>query len=295
MLKETRISSLMTNQKIIFFGNGPLADYTLETLKNAGSEIIFHAREKADLEEVKRLKSADKTGELHGVLASFGVMIKNDILDLFEPEGILNIHPSLLPLYRGSSPIETAILNGDTTFSVSVMKLVSAMDAGPIFYQTTLTEQDIFGNTVVSSSEYKQAIYQKLASAGAKWLVGHLSDKPLSETCPSTSQDDDKATFTQKFDKSMSPLNPDKKTATELLNQIRAFSGFPKSKYQLFGLDCIIISAHVATPEEITKCAKNVHTLYIQCYDKSILIIDEIQPAGRKIMDAKSFLNGYAR
>ena len=270
----------MTKEKIIFFGNGPLADYALDSLKSSGSKIVFHAKEKADLEEVKRLKSADEKNELHGVLASFGIMIKKDVLDLFEPEGILNIHPSLLPKYRGPSPIESAILNGDTTFGVSVMKLVPAMDAGPIYYQTAID----------NARPDKNDLYHTLATIGAEWLTKNLKSLPS----PSL-QDENKATFTQKFDKSMSLLNPEQKTATELDNQIRAFAGFPKSKYQFFGLDCIIISAHVATPEETTKCTDNVRTLYIQCYDDSILIIDEIQPAGRKIMDAKSFLNGYSK
>lgn len=262
--------------KIIFFGNGPLADYALKALTKKGHEIVFHAREKSDLEEVKRLKIADKTGELHGVLASFGVIIKQDVLDLFEPEGILNIHPSLLPKYRGPSPIESAILNGDKEFGVSVMKLVPAMDAGPIYFQKSITLE----------RATKDDTYQILATSGAEWIADNLENLPTP-----VPQNDDNATYTKKFDKSMSPLNPQTKTAGELECQVRAFAGFPKSKFSFFGLDCIIISAHVATPQE----KDDTHTLFIQCYDGSRLIIDKIQPAGRKIMDAKSFLNGYAR
>ena len=113
--------------KIIFFGNGPLAEAALEVLKKH-FEVIFHARTKEDLAQVIELKR--EFPEAHGVLASFGVMIKSDVLEVFEPEGILNIHPSLLPKYRGASPIESAILAGDTEFSVSIMKLAKAMDAG---------------------------------------------------------------------------------------------------------------------------------------------------------------------
>ena len=263
-------------KKIIFFGNGPLADYALAALSDC--EIVFHAREKSDLEEVKRLKIADKTGELHGVLASFGVIIKKDVLDLFEPEGILNIHPSLLPKYRGPSPIESAILAGDTTLGVSVMKLVAAMDAGPIYYQKAFE---------ISRPE-KNDVYRLLATHAAEWISRHMSKKPLSETCEVILQNDKDATYTRKFDKSMSPLDPKHKTAAELDNEVRAFAGFPKSKYEFYGLDCIIISAHIAVPEENP-------TLFIQCYDDSRLAIDLIQPAGRKIMDAKSFKNGYAK
>ncbi|MBQ1298842.1 hypothetical protein IIY24_03365, partial [Candidatus Saccharibacteria bacterium] len=75
-------------EKIIFLGNGALAEYSLGVLEKK-CEIVFHARNKEDLEEVKRLKREDPG--LHGVLASFGVIIKDDVLELFEPEGILNI------------------------------------------------------------------------------------------------------------------------------------------------------------------------------------------------------------
>lgn len=295
----------MTKQavtKIIFFGNGPLADYAKKTLIEAGCEIVFHAREREDLKEVKHLKSTDKSNELHGVLASFGVIIKQDILDLFEPEGILNIHPSLLPKYRGPSPIETAILAGDKEFSVSVMKLVAAMDAGPIYYQETLNNVTISVRAAYCRDGFivdpmydvvpsKDDIYRALATAGATWLAENINHLPTPVT-----QNDQNATYTQKFDKSMSPLDPAHKTATELNNQIRAFTNFPKSKYQFYNLDCIVISAHVAAPNETTQCLTNSkNTLFIQCYDDSVLIIDQIQPAGRKVMDAKSFLNGYAK
>ena len=85
--------------KIIFFGNGPLADAALGVLKGK-FEIVFHAHTKEDLVQVKAIKH--EIPEAHGVLASFGVLIKSDVLEMFESEGILNIHPSLLPKYRGA-------------------------------------------------------------------------------------------------------------------------------------------------------------------------------------------------
>ena len=234
-------------------------------------DVIFHARDKEDLETVKLLKA--KNPEAHGVLASFGVLIKSDVLDIFEPEGILNIHPSLLPKYRGASPIESAILAGDTEFSVSVMKLVKAMDAGPIYFQETLKGLPICKND----------IYKALAECGAKWLCEHidnLSDPVL--------QDDSLATFCGKFDKSMSELTPEIDTAEQTFRKIVAFQGFPKPKYTFFGLKCIVIEAHVATPD-------GNPILFIECADGKKVAIDKLQPEGRKVMDAKSFLNGYKK
>ncbi|MBR3594914.1 hypothetical protein IKL45_01605 [Candidatus Saccharibacteria bacterium] len=254
---------------VIFFGNGPLADFTLEVLRPAVN-LLFHAKTKEDLATVKAIKQDHP--DAHGVLASFGVMIKQDVLDLFEPEGILNIHPSLLPKYRGASPIESAILAGDSDFSVSVMKLVLACDAGPIYYQTTLK------NLPLDKTE----IYKNLAHTGATWLRDHLDNLPTPQP-----QDDSQATFTQKLDKSMSFLTPDKDSADTTLRKIVAYQGFPKPKYTLYGHDVIILSAHLATtPPEASK------TLSIKCADGQFVVIDRLQPLSRKPMDARSFLNG---
>lgn len=278
--------------KVIFFGNGLLADSALKRLESSDSiEVIFHAREKADLETVKTLKSENPDAK--AVLASFGVMIKSNILDIFEPEGILNVHPSLLPKYRGASPIESAIIAGDKDFSVSVMKLVKAMDAGPLYYQATIKAEEF-------SSEYpeKTEIYDKLATAGTDWIIEHINDLPTP-----TEQDDSEATFTTKFDTSMSVLDPTK-PAAELLNQVRAFQIFPKSKIIIADLECTIIKAHLATENEVntittTGTGDQIVTtkklLAIKAGDGNYLVIDQLQPAGRKIMDAIAFKNGYMK
>lgn len=257
-------------KKIIFFGNGPLADYALKKLEQR-FEIIFHARDKADLDEVCRMKA--ETPEAHGILASFGVIIPGAVLKLFEPEGILNIHPSLLPLYRGASPIESAILDGDNDFSVSVMKLAPAMDAGPIYWQTTLTGLPIC----------KNEIYKALAEKGAEWICENLESLP--DPHP---QDDSKATYCGKLDKSMSLLTPDTDTADKTLRKIVAFQGYPKPKYAFFGKNCIILDAHACKMGEKA-------VLKLKCADGALVAIDKLQPEGRKAMDAKSFVNGYGK
>lgn len=257
--------------KIIFFGNGPLADYALAALEaNNEIDIIFHARTKDDLARVVELKREHP--EAHGVLASFGVMIKSDVLDLFEPEGILNIHPSLLPQYRGASPIESAIINGDSEFSVSIMKLAKAMDAGPIYWQTTLEGLPI----------RKDDIYKALAETGAKWILENISSLP-----EPVAQDETKATFTRKFEKADGVIDFTGCTTKEAYRKIIAFQGFPKVKYSYFNLPCIIIEAHILEAGETAP-------LTIPCSD-GLLGVDRLQPEGRKVMDAKSFLNGYAK
>lgn len=257
-------------EKVIFFGNGPLADYALAVIERE-CQVIFHARSREDLEEVKRLKA--EYPEAHGILASFGVLIRSDVLDLFEPEGILNIHPSLLPSYRGASPIESAILAGDNDFSVSVMKLVKAMDAGPVYYQTTLSDLPL----------EKDTIYRALAETGAEWIVENLGRLP-----EPVLQDDSLATFCGKLDKSMGVLMPETDTAEETFRKIVAFQGFPKPKYTFFGIPCIVLEAHILKQGETA-------VLTLPCADGRFVAIDRLQPEGRKAMDAKSFLNGYKK
>ncbi|MBQ9019809.1 methionyl-tRNA formyltransferase [Candidatus Saccharibacteria bacterium] len=262
----------MTTPKneIFFLGNGPLAEATLAVLK-PHFNILFHARTKEDLAELIRLKTTHPSAP--AVLASFGVIIKQDLLDLFESTGgILNIHPSLLPKYRGPSPIESALLNGDTTFGVSIMKLAKAMDAGPIYYQTTLDGKNLT----------KSELYTELATLGATWLIKNLFNLPTP-----VPQDDNSATYCQKLDRSMSPLDPKSKTAPELYNQIRALATWPKSTYTFYNKECIIHSAHISDHSE--------SPLSLLCKDGKYLTIDELQPAGKKSMPAAAFLNGYAK
>ena len=257
-------------EKVVFFGNGPLADYALAVIEQE-CQVIFHARSREDLDEVCRLKR--EYPEAHGILASFGVLIPGSVLELFEPEGILNIHPSLLPLYRGASPIESAILAGDDEFGVSVMKLAPKMDAGPIYYQTTLSGLPIC----------KDEIYKALAETGAKWIVENLVNlsKPVL-------QDDAKATFCGKLTKSMGELAPETDTAEQTFRKIVAYQGFPKPKYTFYGTKCIILEAHVLKKGETA-------VLAIPCADGRFVAVDRLQPEGRKPMDAKAFLNGYKK
>lgn len=264
------MTSSGAKNKIIFFGNGPLSDYALDVL-GKDCEVIFHAHTREDLSEAVRLKQENP--DTHGVLASFGVLIPSSVLEAFEPEGILNIHPSLLPLYRGASPIESAILAGDTTFGVSVMKLVKAMDAGPVYAQATLENPPLD----------KDFLYKELAKAGASMVLS-LFKKPVEPV----EQDDSKATYCGKLDKSMSVLTPETDTAEQTLRKIVAFQGFPKPKYEFFGIKCIVIEAHILKKGETA-------VLSIPCADDRIIAVDRLQPEGRKVMDAKSFLNGYGK
>ena len=211
-----------------------------------------------------------------GVLAAFGKIVPQDAIDAI-PCGIINVHPSLLPKYRGTTPIETPLLNGDTETGVSVMRLVMAMDAGPILAQAKVP---------ITAETTKQSLYDELSTLGAQLILDVLPST-LAKNAPETAQDDAQATFTAKLSKDLSDLKFAEKAAQTLANEVRAYAGLPKSKTILLGIPCTITQAHVAD-NPLTELDR-------KCADGKYLIIDRLLPENSKEMDAKSFLNGHKK
>lgn len=209
-----------------------------------------------------------------GILASYGKIIPSSVLDLFTP-GIINVHPSLLPKYRGSSPIEAAILNGDNETGVSIIKLVAAMDAGPIYAQETYT---------LNGTETKPELYGLLAEFGADLLV-HVLPDILNGALTPVNQDETAATYARMITKQDGQLNPAELTAVEAERQVRAYIGYPKTRFKVGSHEIIVTKSHVVEAGSTI--------LDLACKDGLFLRIDElIAPSGRR-MSAAAFLNGY--
>ena len=229
---------------------------------------IYYTKNNAEINEI----IAKYQPEI-GVLSAFGKIIKDETIAAF-PRGILNIHPSLLPKYRGTTPIESALLNNDKETGVSVMRLAHDMDAGNILAQESIQ---------ITPETTKQTLYESLATTGAKLLIAALPGALAGKTNEKT-QDDSAATFTKPLDKSMSQLDLAKPAQT-LWNEIRAFAGFPKSKTTILNTPCTITEAHISDKAETA--------IDLLCSDGKYLIIDRLIPENSKPMDAKSFLNGH--
>lgn len=209
-----------------------------------------------------------------GVLVSYGKIVPQVVIDMFKP-GIINLHPSLLPKYRGPSPIETAILNGDTETGLSIMKLTEKMDAGPIYKRIKVP---------LSGSETAPELRDSLAELGAKELCNSL-ESIIGGVLSPENQDESQTTYCHLLSKNDSRFDPASISAVEAERRIRAYLTFPKSKIVVGGHEIIVTKAHVGGEGS---------PLEIKCRDGQFLIIDElIGPNGRK-MGAKDFLNGYA-
>ena len=211
-----------------------------------------------------------------GVLVSYGKIIPQAIIDLFTP-GIINVHPSLLPLYRGPSPVESAILNGDTETGVTIMQLTAGMDAGPIYSQITVPLVD---------TETAPELELQLGELGAQEL-GLTLPAIMSGTVQPTPQDETVATYCQLLTKADSTLDLSTLTAEQAERRVRAYLAFPKTKTTVAGQPIVITKAHVTNTHE--------SPLDLACADGRYLSIDELIGPSGKAMSAVAFINGYVK
>ena len=209
-----------------------------------------------------------------GVLVSYGKIIPQSIIDLFDP-GIINLHPSLLPLYRGPSPIESAIKHGDSTTGVSIMQLSAKMDAGPVYAAKEYP---------LSGAETRPELYHTLATIGTDLLIETLP-QIIDGSLQPIDQDESRAIYCELLQKQDATLVPDTLSAQAAERLVRAHIGFPKTKINIHNIPVIITKAHVSYEKNTP--------LDILCQDGAFLSIDElIAPSGRT-MDSAAFLRGY--
>lgn len=215
----------------------------------------------------------DLTQARWAVLASYGQIIPGAILDKISG-GIINIHPSLLPLYRGPSPIEHAILNGDRESGVSLMKLTAAMDAGPVYAQEKVK---------ISIKVNRLELSKMLAEKGAEVLLSNLDNIVNGQIKPSE-QDSSKATYTKLLAKE-DGLVDWSKPAQQIEREVRAYLGWPKSRAKLKHYDVILTKTRAAS-----SLADGV--VVHPCGEGWLEIQELIAPSGRTMTGA-NFLRGY--
>ncbi len=209
-----------------------------------------------------------------GVLSSFGRIIPQDIIDLFSP-GIINVHPSLLPRYRGPTPIETAILNGDSETGISIMLLTAKMDAGPVYAQATYP---------LTGTETQADLYESLADLGSSLLIQQLP-RIFDGSHTPTEQIEADATYTDLLHKEDALIAPETAPADVLARKVRAHLTFPKTKLSAYDQLITVVVAHDSDQPE--------HNLSFICSDGRYFVVDElVAPSGRR-MNSADFLNGY--
>lgn len=287
--------------RIIFYGTSPFAVPSLEALAADGRFEILAvvtqpdrpAGRKGELKKPEVKLAAEKLGlkvlqpesvktdeafdELKrldaeaAVVASYGQIIPQRVLDLY-PKNMINVHASLLPDYRGASPINAAIRDGRDKTGVSIMLMDAKMDHGPVL---KMAELDIKPDDTTAS------LTPRLADLGAHILPNVLADYLEGKIEP-VEQDHDKATFVKILNREDGRLDP-VKPAVELECLVRAMDPWPGTFIDHEGKRLKVIKAQVG---EVAGYP------VIETVDGKLSLIT-VQPEGKKAMDGAAFKRGH--
>lgn len=216
-----------------------------------------------------------------GVVAQYGLLIPKNIFN--NPKyGTLNVHTSLLPKYRGASPIQSALMNGENETGITIMKMDEGLDSGPILAQKSLK---------IDLEDTYPTLDKKLAKIGSQALLEAIPDYVSGEITPKN-QNEAKATFCKKLNKEdgMTDWN---KTAKEIYNLYRGLTPWPGiwTIWNNKRLKFLKIKP-VNTQLEAGKVSIKNGNIYIGCREDSIEV-EELQLEGKKAMTNQEFLNGY--
>lgn len=215
------------------------------------------------------------------IVAQYGLIIPKRIIDAF-PRGMINVHGSLLPKYRGASPIQMAIKNGEEVTGNTIMLMDEQVDHGPILAQE---------GVIIAPDDTFVTLSHKMAVEGSKLLLNTLTQYLNLEIVPEP-QDHNQATYTTLINKDDGKIDFSK-TAQEIYNLYRAFSLWPGiwciwEKKRLKLLNIIKAEENLAPGEVLIKNKR----IFVGCGQGSIEVL-ELQLEGKNAMSAEVFANGY--
>ncbi len=305
--------------KIIFFGTGEFAEPIFEKLtqeKDLAITALVTAPDKpigrrqiltppkikaiAQKEQISVLqpdhpKSADFLAQIRQlspdliIVASYGKILPDELLAIPRYQGI-NIHPSLLPKYRGASPIQFALLNQEKETGVSIIQITDQVDAGAIISQEKLIIQPN-DDYLILRNKLAQLAAKMIKPATKKWVkiqAGQIKNGLII-------QDEDQSTATKILTKQDGQINW-QKPAQEIAAQIKALNPWPGTWTTWQGKILKIIRAgQIIEPneqKEIGEIVKLNNSFGIQT-GQGILAIIQIQPSGKKPMPSQDFLRGH--
>lgn len=225
----------------------------------------------------------------------YGKIFGPKFLGLF-PLGGINLHPSMLPKYRGCTPVPAAILNGDKTLGISVQKLALKTDEGDLLAQS---EIPLDGTETTLSLMDGDGISSKVTDEGIKLLLGILSKVQGDENgfrLPEAVPQSGESSYTP-FIKKEDGIIDWNKDSSEIDRQIRAYTPWPLASTECNGTKLLILKAHVSDRKTDSKAGtvlpyQKSMGIEIACGNGSILVATELQWQAKKAMDYKSFMNG---
>lgn len=302
--------------RIVFMGTPSFAVASLEALVRAGNQVVgaFSQPDKPVGRHQNKLQPTPvkERAQAHGipvyqpetlrdgtalallreldpeliVAAAYGRFLPDDILAL-PPKGCINVHSSLLPKYRGSAPINWAILNGDSETGVTIQRMAHDMDVGDIILQRA---------TPIGADEDAAALYDRLAELGGELLTEAVAQIEAG-TAAYTPQDHTQATQAPMLSRALSPINWTR-PAQAVHDQVRGLYPWPAASTDVISGDTIKIyrsslpGKRASTyPGVIVSADKQ--GIDIACGDGNVLRVLELQAPGGKRMSAADYLRGH--
>ncbi len=218
------------------------------------------------------------------VTAAYGKILPDWFLKLPSKLAI-NIHPSLLPKYRGAAPINWAIINGEKETGVTIMEMVKRLDAGDIFLQEKIE---------IGENETAGELTERLSKLGGKLLLQFLEKIKKGKNITGIPQDENKVTYAPQLNREMAKINWGKKDV-EIHNLVRGLNPWPIAFTTFRGKICKIYRTQKSKttsskkPGEIIKMGKK---MLVSTGNKIAIEILEIQLPGKKVISGIDFLNG---
>ncbi len=215
------------------------------------------------------------------VVCAFGQMIREPLLSEWP---LLNVHPSVLPRWRGAAPIERAIIAGDTRTGVSLMQLTAGLDSGPV----ALCEEIAIG-----PEDDFESLSGKLAALGGELLIEAL-DLQAEGSLTFTDQDDEEATYAEKIDPAERRLDPGR-PAVELARTVRALTPHVGAYLEVGNEGRLGVRRARAVDVGVKQGAMKAEwgALLLGC-GRGALRLEVVQPPGGKPMGADAYLRGHA-
>lgn len=239
----------------------------------------------------ERMKSEEALSTLQSytfdaaVVASYGQILPQRILDL-APNRYINLHGSILPKYRGASPIAEAIKQGETETGNTVMIMDAGMDHGPML--ATM-------HTPIAPDDTTETLTKKLAELGAERFPTVLADYLLEKIDPQE-QDHTQATACKMIKKEHALVDPLTQTAQDIERLTRAYTPWPLAHLSWNGVSLKLLKVIVRGPSKTSPGTFWIEksALYLACAQNTTLELVEIRPEGGKTMSGAAFFHGRA-
>jgi methionyl-tRNA formyltransferase len=296
--------------RIAFFGS---SIFSVPSLKAVASNVVTVITKKArpkgrgyhlDDSEIKKTAlelelpvkeidtfKDDEAQELRGievdlfVVASFGLIIPRWLLDI-PSVGAINVHPSLLPQYRGPSPIQWALLDGAKETGITIIKMTEKMDAGPIVYQESMAIDD---------RENTLSLSERLSKRAGEILPNMVTEIGRTGSIDGREQEERLATYCPIIDKRMGLIEWHQ-TAVEILQRVRAFVEWPTAYTFLAGkmlkvFDGLeVAAADRDDPGTVYALSKDG---FMVATGKGTVLLTDVQIENKKRVTGRDFANGY--